>query len=77
MVHQNILNILPFACIAAFLGQSSRTKNKNCRSNRPNMQDSHMQANTYAIFSVGKGSNQFIAFLNVVIVLSDFKVHQD
>lgn len=36
------------------------------------MQDSHMQANTYAIFSVGKGSNQFIAFLNVVIVLSGF-----
>lgn len=32
-----------------------------------------MQANTYAIFSVGKGSNQFIAFLNVVIVLSGFQ----
>lgn len=36
-----------------------------------------MQANTYAVFSVGKGRNQFITFLNVVIVLSDFKVHQD
>ena len=26
------------------------------------MQDSHMQANTYAIFSVGKGSNQNCIF---------------